>query len=201
MPQWPFMRRIFIYPTAAPSPGAYHFGCRWYAQVLSALASGFVLNLLDGASNPDQINMLRRMLTYARLVGKDRTDEAREIIARLHSDGDRNAAIVNLQMAEISESIRTEGLLTFTKMFDLRVLVKTRARRYRIGLNIAFSWFGQFSGNNIASYCKSSSTLQDLSQPLSYILLLQCIFTDVRIKTCPTLLPTSESLVSTRNFF
>jgi MFS family permease len=52
----------------------------------------------------------------------------------------------------MSESVRAEGLLTFKKMFDLRVLFKSRARRYRIGLNIAFSWFGQFSGNNIASY-------------------------------------------------
>lgn len=49
-------------------------------------------------------------------------------------------------------SLRAEGMLTFRKMFDLRVLFKSRARRYRLSLNVAFAWFGQFSGNNIASY-------------------------------------------------
>lgn len=32
-------------------------------------------------------------------------------------------------------------------LFDLSVLVETRSARYRLMLNIAFSWFGQFSGN------------------------------------------------------
>jgi len=32
-------------------------------------------------------------------------------------------------------------------LFDLSVLVESRSARYRLMLNIAFSWFGQFSGN------------------------------------------------------
>ena len=36
--------------------------------------------------------------------------------------------------------------------FDLRLLTKSRARRYRLLLVLTFAWFGQFSGNNIASY-------------------------------------------------
>lgn len=32
-------------------------------------------------------------------------------------------------------------------LLDLSVLVETRSARYRLMLNIAFSWFGQFSGN------------------------------------------------------
>jgi MFS family permease len=50
------------------------------------------------------------------------------------------------------ESLREAGMTSARDFFDLRVLFKSRARRYRIMLNIAFSWFGQFSGNNIASY-------------------------------------------------
>lgn len=50
-------------------------------------------------------------------------------------------------MAEMSDSLRQQGMVSWRNFFDLRVLVKTRARRYRIMLNIAFSWFSQFSGN------------------------------------------------------
>lgn len=98
---------------------------------------------------------MRRLLsklTHRRLVGKDRVDEARNIIARLHANGNKEHRLVDLQVEEMSASVRAEGMLTLKKMFDLRVLFKSRARRYRLGLNIAFSWFGQFSGNNIASY-------------------------------------------------
>jgi hypothetical protein len=38
-------------------------------------------------------------------------------------------------------------MTSWRTFFDLRVLFKSRSRRYRIMLNIAFSWFGQFSGN------------------------------------------------------
>lgn len=36
--------------------------------------------------------------------------------------------------------------------YDLRPLVKSRARIYRLMLAMTMAWFGQFSGNNIASY-------------------------------------------------
>jgi hypothetical protein len=82
------------------------------------------------------------------LIGKDRVDEAHDIVARLHANGNKDHRLVRLQIEEMTSSVRAEGMLTFKKMFDLRVLIKSRARRYRIGLNIAFAWFGQFSGNN-----------------------------------------------------
>ncbi|KAJ9654909.1 hypothetical protein H2198_006091 [Neophaeococcomyces mojaviensis] len=86
------------------------------------------------------------------LVGKDRVDEARSVIAQLHANGNKEHNLVSLQVEEMEASLRAEGMLTFRKMFDLRVLFKSRARRYRLSLNVAFAWFGQFSGNNIASY-------------------------------------------------
>ena len=86
------------------------------------------------------------------LIGKDRADQAKAIITKYHANGEEGHPIVDLQMAEMTESLRQEGMTSWRDFFDLRVLVKTRARRYRIMLNIAFSWFGQFSGNNVASY-------------------------------------------------
>jgi hypothetical protein len=86
-------------------------------------------------------------LILDRLIAVDRIDEARKIVADLHANGDLNHPLVNLEMAEMNASLRDEGLVTWRKFFDLRVLFNSRSRRYRIMLNIAFSWFGQFSGN------------------------------------------------------
>jgi hypothetical protein len=86
-------------------------------------------------------------LTCIRLIGKDRPDQARRILGEFHANGDPNHPLVELEMSEMSESLRKEGMTSWMTFFDLRVLFKSRSRRYRIMLNIAFSWFGQFSGN------------------------------------------------------
>lgn len=54
-------------------------------------------------------------------------------------------------MDEMAESLRKEGMLTWRNFFDIRVLFKSRSRRYRMMLNVSFSWFGQFSGNKYAA--------------------------------------------------
>ncbi|KAH8807771.1 hypothetical protein F5884DRAFT_821347 [Xylogone sp. PMI_703] len=72
------------------------------------------------------------------IYGMERYEEARALIIEYHANGDPNHPI--------------QGILSWRNFFDLRVLFKSRSRRYRIMLNIAMSWFGQFSGNNIASY-------------------------------------------------
>ncbi|OBT83709.1 hypothetical protein VE02_08277 [Pseudogymnoascus sp. 03VT05] len=86
------------------------------------------------------------------LVGMERYEEARAFIVEYHANGDADHPIVNLEIDEIKASMREQGILSWRNYFDLRVLFKSRSRRYRMMLNIAMSWFGQFSGNNIASY-------------------------------------------------
>jgi sugar porter (SP) family MFS transporter len=86
------------------------------------------------------------------LVGKDRHEEARAILAEYHANGDATHPIVELEMGEIVESLQAARITGIKDFFDMSVFFKTRARRYRTGLAIAMSWFGQFSGNNIASY-------------------------------------------------
>ncbi|KAJ1337303.1 Lactose permease [Microdochium nivale] len=86
------------------------------------------------------------------LVAQNRHDEARNIIATYHTNGDHEHPLVNLQMKEMIKSVETSDAATWKDLFDLRVLVETRSSRYRLMLNVAFSWFGQFSGNNIISY-------------------------------------------------
>jgi MFS family permease len=79
-------------------------------------------------------------------------EEARHIITYYHANGDANHPICDMEMNEISQSLEAEGMTTFRTFFDLRVLVKSRSRAYRLMLCMAMAWFGQFSGNNIASY-------------------------------------------------
>lgn len=57
-----------------------------------------------------------------------------------------------MEVNEISKSLEVEGMTTARSFFDFSVLVKSPARRYRLMLCVAMAWFGQFSGNNIASY-------------------------------------------------
>ncbi|KAF2501185.1 sugar transporter [Lophium mytilinum] len=86
------------------------------------------------------------------LIAKDRIEQARAIIVKYHANGDASHPIVDLEMYEMTESLRNEGITHWRNFFDLSVLTKTRSRRYRLMLNVAFSWFGQFSGNNVISY-------------------------------------------------
>jgi hypothetical protein len=81
------------------------------------------------------------------LVAKDRHDEARSIVAEYHANGDRDHPLVSLEMHEMIASLKDEPMTNWRNFFDLRALVKTRGRRYRLMLNVTFAWFGQFSGN------------------------------------------------------
>jgi len=86
------------------------------------------------------------------LIGKGRSDEARRILTKYHANGVENHPLVELEMAEMEAALAKEGMTSWRTFFDLRPLFNTPARRYRMMLNIAFAWFGQFSGNNVISY-------------------------------------------------
>lgn len=86
------------------------------------------------------------------LIANDRHEKAREIITKYHANGDPNHPLVTLQMKEMLGTVQGIPKATWKDLLDLKVLVETRSSRYRLMLNVAFSWFGQFSGNNIISY-------------------------------------------------
>ncbi|KAH6967744.1 lactose permease [Ilyonectria sp. MPI-CAGE-AT-0026] len=84
------------------------------------------------------------------LISQDRTEEALQVMAKYHGDGDVNHPVVQLQYREILEQhqlYRTEN-----PWWDYRELVNTRAARYRLAMVIGMSFFGQWSGNNVVSY-------------------------------------------------
>jgi hypothetical protein len=82
-----------------------------------------------------------------RLVAQDRHEEARSIIVKYHVNGEEDHPLVDLQMKEMIGNIASQDSGNKSGLFDLGVLVESRSARYRLMLNIAFSWFGQFSGN------------------------------------------------------
>lgn len=102
------------------------------------------------------------------LVGKGNVDEARKIIARYHADGDPSHPLVNLEMAEITMSLREVGLSKPSTFFDLRIMFNTRSARYRTMINMAMSWFGQFSGNKCVVFPLKIST--NIFSVISYYL-------------------------------
>lgn len=93
------------------------------------------------------IGSFRLLTSDCRLVAKNRREEARAIIATYHTNGDIDHPLVALQMREMAAAIDEDHQASWKDLFDLSVLVESRSSRYRLMLNIAFSWFGQFSGN------------------------------------------------------
>ncbi|KAH7129721.1 general substrate transporter [Dactylonectria estremocensis] len=85
-------------------------------------------------------------------IAQGRYDAARAFIIEHHANGDANHPIVAIEMSEIEDSLALVQGRSAWACFDLRSLVKSRARLYRLMLVVAMSWFGQFSGNNVASY-------------------------------------------------
>lgn len=84
------------------------------------------------------------------LIANSRVDEAREIIIRYHANGDPSHPIVNLEVSEMVEDLRSSGgLMSAKSYFDVSGLFRTQGRRYRIFVLVCMSWFGQFSGNNV----------------------------------------------------
>lgn len=86
------------------------------------------------------------------LVGVQRIEEAKKILAKYHCNGDENDPLVALELAEMVDSFKNVKLSDPIRVLDMRQLVTKRSDRYRLGLVISMAWFGQFSGNNVASY-------------------------------------------------
>lgn len=84
------------------------------------------------------------------LVMKDRREEAIQVLAKYHGEGDPNAPIVRLQIAEIVEDMAVTR--NDNPWWDFKELVHTGAARYRLYMVIAMAFFGQWSGNNVVSY-------------------------------------------------
>ncbi|KAJ5166760.1 uncharacterized protein N7482_005541 [Penicillium canariense] len=99
------------------------------------------------------------------LLAQGREAEATAFLVKYHGNGDPNARLVRLEIEEMKEGIRIDGI--DKRWWDYRPFVMTHSGRWRFAQVIMISVFGQWSGNglgyfnstifNILGY-KSSST-------------------------------------------
>lgn len=139
----------------------------WYVGSLIAAFTAYGSNIhLGGTENAFRVPLWCQMVFPAIvvlfgwmipesprwLVGTKRVEEAKKIIVKYHCNGNENDPLVDLELAEMVDSFNDVKLSDPIKVLDMRPLVTKRSGRYRLGLVIAMAWFGQFSGNNVASY-------------------------------------------------
>lgn len=83
------------------------------------------------------------------LIYRDRTEEAIDMLAKYHADGNRNAPLVQFQVAEIKAALLEEkkhGAMRWSEM------VRTPGNRRRLLILIFVGYATQWSGNGLTSY-------------------------------------------------
>ncbi|KAF8902994.1 hexose transporter [Mucidula mucida] len=84
------------------------------------------------------------------LVSKGREEEALDILAYYHADGDRNDPLVQFEFQEIKAAIDFDRNVAAN--VGWKALIKTVGNRKRMNIIVAIAFFSQWSGNGIASY-------------------------------------------------
>ncbi|KAL1965474.1 hypothetical protein VTN77DRAFT_5730 [Rasamsonia byssochlamydoides] len=84
------------------------------------------------------------------LISRDKHEEALDVLAEYHGEGDRNSPIVQLEYREMLEDISKTG--SDKRWWDYRELFNSRETRYRSMLVLFMAFFGQWTGNGPVSY-------------------------------------------------
>ncbi|PLB53257.1 hexose transporter protein [Aspergillus steynii IBT 23096] len=83
------------------------------------------------------------------LIKNGRRDEARDILAKLHANGDRDDALVQLEIREIEQAIERESLQQQTTFLDF---VRSPGNRRRLVALIAMACSLNWMGNGVITY-------------------------------------------------
>lgn len=84
------------------------------------------------------------------LVAKERHNEALDILAKYHANGNLHDQTVQFEFQEIKETLRLE--LEAKKDSSYLDFLRTRGNRYRLLLICSLGLFSQWSGNALVSY-------------------------------------------------
>ncbi|RSL58220.1 hypothetical protein CEP54_007864 [Fusarium duplospermum] len=83
------------------------------------------------------------------LVANDRTEEAAAILVKYHAEGDANSQLVQAEIVQIRETIKTEMEVSKQSWLDL---LRTSGMRRRVLVTVFIGLFTQLSGNTLISY-------------------------------------------------
>ncbi|KAI0905845.1 putative MFS lactose permease [Ustulina deusta] len=106
------------------------------------------------------------------LMANGKTDEALEFLIKYHGNGDPNSRLVRLEIEEMREGIRVDGI--DKRPWDYRPFLLTHNGRWRFAQVIMISIFGQFSGNGLGYFNATifeQIGVKSVSQQLAYNLL------------------------------
>ncbi|KAF5363898.1 hypothetical protein D9756_000210 [Leucocoprinus leucothites] len=84
------------------------------------------------------------------LIAVGRNDEAMQILAKYHGDGDENAPLVKLEWKEYKEAVKLDA--SDKRWYDWSELFNTRNARYRTFMLLLMAFFGQWSGNGLGYF-------------------------------------------------
>lgn len=84
------------------------------------------------------------------LYVNNKTDKAKEVLAKYHGNGNLDSHWVRLQLHEYEKLLDLDG--SDKRWWDYRALFRNRAAVYRLCCNLAIAIFGQWAGNAVLSY-------------------------------------------------
>ncbi|KAJ5691750.1 hypothetical protein N7462_001173 [Penicillium macrosclerotiorum] len=86
------------------------------------------------------------------LMAQDRSEEAIQVLARYHREGDASHPMVTLQIKEMQHQIIVDVADWSKKWWDYRELFNSHSARRRFICVAGMACFGQLSGNSLTSY-------------------------------------------------
>jgi len=105
-------------------------------------------------------------------MANDRTEEALDFLVKYHGNGKANDRLVLLEIEEMRENIRLDGI--DKSLFDYRPFFATKNGRWRMAQVLMISIFGQFSGNGLGYFNTvifANLGVKTVSQQLGYNIL------------------------------
>ena len=83
------------------------------------------------------------------LIANDKQDQALQMLAKYHANGNVNDATVQFEYREIKETLAKE--MEYKKSSSYVDFFRTKGNRYRLVVLISLGFFSQWSGNAIIS--------------------------------------------------
>lgn len=130
------------------------------------------LALLQGVPSLIQIVFIYWVPESPRwLIAKERYEQAENMLAYYHGNGDKHNATVAFEFREIKETLRLE--YEYKKSSSYLDFSRTKGNRYRLALLVSLGLFSQYSGNAIISnyanliYTNAGITREDQKIPVS----------------------------------